>query len=86
MFGHGFLLEEAKSMETAFYEIVRASPVAGALIVLVIIFLKALDKRDARFDEITRDIINRNTTALEENTKVISTCRFVQAVRDGEHV
>lgn len=68
-------------MEQAVLEILKASPIAGAMIFLVMIFLKALDKRDERFDTITKGVIESNTEALKENTGVISQCKFVQKVK-----
>jgi hypothetical protein len=69
-------------MEQAVLEILKASPIAGAMLILVIVFLRALDKRDERFDSITKGVIESNTDALKENTGVISQCKFIQKARE----
>lgn len=71
-------------METAILEILKNSPIAAAMIALVIIFLKALDKRDERFDSITTKVIESNSTALKENTEIIAGCKFIQRLSDQE--
>lgn len=71
-------------METAFLEILKASPVAVAMIFLVRIFLSALDKRDERFDTITKGVIEQNNKVITKNTEIISACKYVQQLRSEE--
>ena len=50
-----------------FTKIIEVSPIAGAMIVLVYMFLKAMDKRDDRLDQIMTGVnksMDRNTDAL----------------------
>lgn len=67
-------------LETALFEVLKATPIAIAMIYLVNIFLKALDKRDERFDQITKGVIESNSAALNKNSEIISACKYVQQI------
>jgi hypothetical protein len=65
-------------MESVLVKILEASPIAGAMIALVYMFLGALDKRDGRLKEIHDDfkgVVERNTTALIGFNATIEHCR-----------
>ena len=65
-------------MESVFLKVIEAAPIAGAMIVLVYMFLKALDKRDDRLTDIHQDfktIVERNTNALIEFSGTVNECR-----------
>jgi TfoX/Sxy family transcriptional regulator of competence genes len=66
-------------METAALELLKASPIAIAMIILVRIFLGALEKRDERFKELSGEfskVVDRNTTALIEFEAASAICKY----------
>jgi hypothetical protein len=65
-------------MEATLLKILESSPIAGAMIALVYMFLNALDKRDSRLTDIHQDfkgVVERNTNALIEFSGTIDECR-----------
>jgi hypothetical protein len=66
-------------METAALELLKASPIAIAMIVLVRIFLAALEKRDERFTALNVEwtkTVDRNTDALIEFKAAAEVCKY----------
>ena len=79
-------------MEGAILEIIKAVPVAGVMLVMMIQFLRSLEKRDEKLNAIQKDwstamekavetanmTIERNTDALINVKGVIEHCRARQ--------
>ena len=66
-------------METAALELLKASPIAIAMIILVRIFLVALEKRDDRFTALNLEwtkAVDRNTSALMEFKAAAEICKY----------
>jgi hypothetical protein len=60
-------------------ELLKASPIAIAMIFLVRIFLAALEKRDDRFTILSTELtktIDRNTTALMDFKGTAELCKY----------
>jgi hypothetical protein len=76
-------------VDAALVEIGKSIPIAGALIYLVILFLRSLDKRDDSLKQVQSDwssslnqtvsksneCIDRNTNALIQTLGVIEKCK-----------
>jgi hypothetical protein len=66
-------------METAALELLKASPIAIAMIFLVRIFLAALEKRDERFTVLHVEwtkTVDRNTQALMAFSASAEVCKY----------
>lgn len=69
-------------MDSVFAELVKSSPIAGAMLVLVWLFLRALKERDARFSEINAEFtksLDRNTNALIQFS---GACKYTEMHKD----
>lgn len=65
-------------------ELLKASPIAIAMIILVRIFLNALEKRDERFNAISSEFtktVERNTTALIDVSAHMQICKYKNDVK-----
>lgn len=66
-------------METAALELLKASPIAIAMIILVRIFMAALEKRDERFNVLNAEwskAVDRNTSALIDFKAQAELCKY----------
>lgn len=66
-------------MEAAALELLKSSPIAGAMLILVFVFLKALEKRDERLSNIAKEFsatVDRNTNALIDFKARAELCKY----------
>ena len=75
-----------------FSKLIETAPVAAAMIIVVSMFLKALEKRDDKLDSMTKEwgtntraiwdaagkVVDRNTDAMMHNAAQIEKCRMFQ--------
>jgi Flp pilus assembly protein TadB len=64
-------------MDTALTEAAKQVPSLFVLAGIVVVFLKALDKRDTLFNATTTralDVINKNTEAATKLSEIVSRC------------
>ena len=66
-------------METAWIELLKASPIAAAMIITVIVFLKAMGKRDEAFEKSSarwHSSLTDINAQLSDNLKGISSAVY----------